>query len=73
MNASPESAESSEVMRSFTLASVAPNVSDRSSPLEELDCRWIWALDLRRVKVHAAEVRDKKPLRNRRADKSCAQ
>lgn len=47
-------------MRSFTLASVAPAISERSSPLEELDCRWIWALDLRRVKVQKGEVRDLK-------------
>ncbi|KAI5454186.1 hypothetical protein NCC49_004251 [Naganishia albida] len=55
-NASPDDPHASKTLPSFTLASVAPTSTDRTAPMEELDCRWIWALDLRRIEVHAGEI-----------------
>ena len=39
----------------FTLASVAPPATSRM-PMEEIDCRWIWALDVHDVKVDSGNV-----------------
>ncbi|KAJ9091815.1 hypothetical protein QFC20_007546 [Naganishia adeliensis] len=55
-NHAVETRGSNKTIPAFTLASVAPPAADRKSPLEELDCRWIWALDLRHVIVDAGEI-----------------
>ncbi|GHJ86402.1 hypothetical protein NliqN6_2804 [Naganishia liquefaciens] len=39
----------------FTVASVASSAATRDA-MEEIDCRWIWALDIHKVKVESDKV-----------------